>query len=365
MGSPGWGSAAATPGHTNPSAFHQLASSFAQSSFSKPSKRRLEPEDEVENNRNSASRDESMDRSPTPPERPKRAPPKRARIMNQQGTTSSKDGAADKGSKSSSDDDVDVGVLLASLPPQSLLPILSSLIQAEPSLKSTIIPLIPRPTLEVAVQVLAQSAKKLREAYPYSITPTFSQISHGFGSSSTSSQPPTQPAMRDSYVISRLRPHIADYVSACMSYFPYFSCIPPPEQTANNSSTSNNPTSATTIHSLHSAQFHPSETFLFFSAVTNQILQQPPLTLNELAPMIMPRLSQEWKTWVDKIDAVVNQQGGMFGSETVRNWERALDEFADSKAAGVSEEMRRVRDSWVSKVGWLVGRNPQHSMDEL
>jgi len=81
--------------------------------------------------------------------------------------------------------------------------------------------------------------------------------------------------------------------------------------------------------------------------------------------MIMHRLSQEWKTWVDKIDDLVNRQGGMFGSETVRNWERTLDELAESKATGVSEDMRRIRDSWVSKVGWLVGRIPQHSMDEL
>lgn len=255
-----------------------------------------------------------------------------------------------------------ISLFAASLPPQSLLPLLSSLIQAQPSLKSTIIPLIPRPTLEVAVQALAQSAKKLREAYPYSNTPSFTQISHSFGSTSSAPQPQAQPAMRDSYVISRLRPHISEYVSACMSYFPYFSCIEPPEQSTNTPSGSN---SASTIHTLHNDKFHPSETFLFLSAVTSQILQQPPLTLSELAPMIMHRLSQEWKTWVDKIDDLVNRQGGMFGSETVRNWERTLDELAESKATGVSEDMRRIRDSWVSKVGWLVGRIPQHSMDEL
>lgn len=71
-------------------------------------------EDESENARHSISRDESMDRSPTP-ERLKRAPPKRARVVNISESTSSKDGGNSKGNKahgSSEDDDVDVGVLL-------------------------------------------------------------------------------------------------------------------------------------------------------------------------------------------------------------------------------------------------------------
>jgi hypothetical protein len=116
---------------------------------------------------------------------------------------------------------------------------------------------------------------------------------------------------------------------------------------------------------LHKDKFHPSETFLFLSAVTNQIINQPPLTLTELAPLIIPRLSEEWKTWVDKVDEVVNRQGGMFGSEAVRNWERFLDEMAEVKAPGVAEVMLAIRDSWVSKVGWLVGRTSQQPMDEL
>jgi hypothetical protein len=60
--------------------------------------------------------------------------------------------------------------------------------------------------------------------------------------------------------------------------------------------------------------------------------------------------------WVDKVDELVNKQGGMFGSETVRSWERELDEMAAADAPAVSNEMRTIRDSWVSKVGWLVGR---------
>lgn len=110
MGTPSWGTP--TPGHTNPAAFHQLASSITQSA-TRPHKRRLDPEEESENGRYPISRDESMDRSPTP-ERPKRAAPKRARVVNT-GDAVSKSDPRSKENRSSSgtgDDDVDIGVLL-------------------------------------------------------------------------------------------------------------------------------------------------------------------------------------------------------------------------------------------------------------
>jgi hypothetical protein len=49
----------------------------------------------------------------------------------------------------------------------------------------------------------------------------------------------------------------------------------------------------------------------------------------------------------------------MFGGETVRSWERALDELAGAKGNGL-EAFRQIRDTWVSKVGWLVGRQLEH-----
>jgi hypothetical protein len=296
---------------------------------------------------------------------------------------------ATKSSVGAGDDDVDIGVLLgqflshvslkpftnseistASLPPQSLLPLLSSLLKAKPSLKATILPLIPRPTLEIAVQALTESAKRLRAAYPYSNTPTHSlsifvparpSLNSTFGHSSQV----TQPAMRDSYIISRLRPHVSDYVSTCMSYLPYFSCIPPPFNVSASGLAANHTNSASTIQTLHKDKFHPSETFLFLSAVTNQIVNQPSLSIGEIAPMILPRLSEEWRTWVDKVDELVNVQARMFGSETVRSWGGGLDELAESKAPEISEVMRGIRDRWVSKVGWLIGRTLQQPMDEL
>lgn len=100
---------------------------------------------------------------------------------------------------------------------------------------------------------------------------------------------------------------------------------------------------------------------MFLAALTSHILSQPPLTRSSLAPLLLPRLSEEWKAWVDRVDQVVNREGGMFGSETVRSWERGLDEYAQAKDNGL-EVLRQIRDHWVVKVGWLVGRQ---AMEEL
>jgi hypothetical protein len=117
--SPPWPNPTVTPGHTNPSSFHQLASSInQQSSPPRAQKRRLEHDDDEASGRGvvSVPRDQSMDRSP-PPERPKRAVPKRARVTTPDGEEAR--GDASKEAKAQKADDVDVGVLLGEL--QSLV----------------------------------------------------------------------------------------------------------------------------------------------------------------------------------------------------------------------------------------------------
>ena len=172
-------------------------------------------------------------------------------------------------------------------------------------------------------------------------SPGFGRVTQfGIASSSTGHG---SNGMRDEYILSRLRPHISEYVSACYSYLPYFSYLP-----------SSNP-----HHQQSQVKSHPSETFIILSAVTSQILSQPPLTQDSLIPSILPRLQQEWNAWVDRLDEVVNQQAGMFGGETVKSWERTLDELAEAKGNGL-EVFRKIRDTWVSKVGWLVGRQLEH-----
>lgn len=115
MATAGW-QPTATPGHTNPAAFQQLASSVNQQSSIRAQKRRHEPEDDVDHGRQSSVRDASMDRSPTP-ERPKRAAPKRARVAPSSDASSKGDSGLkeNKAPNSTDDHDVDVGVLLGAL----------------------------------------------------------------------------------------------------------------------------------------------------------------------------------------------------------------------------------------------------------
>ena len=103
-----WSPSQPQPGHTNPTAFQQLASSMTQSS--KSQKRKLDLDDDLEKTRHPNLRDESMDRSPTP-ERLKRGPPKRARIANTQSATNKDDTKAGRSSEEE-EDNVDIGVLL-------------------------------------------------------------------------------------------------------------------------------------------------------------------------------------------------------------------------------------------------------------
>ncbi|KAK0478236.1 hypothetical protein IW261DRAFT_1482482 [Armillaria novae-zelandiae] len=340
MFSPGWQQAAPTASQFSP--FQNHSSNHPQPVPLRSAKRRHEPEE---------ASDESMDQSPGPERRIKRAPPKRARVVPAEASKDEKNAKENK-APGQEDNDVDLGVLLASLPPQSLLPLLNSLIKAQPTLKSIILPLIPRPTVQVALNALSDSAKKLKDAYPYSngssfgAGPSNNKVSVFGGSGATfgksvfghsqHSQGPTSfvpssgGGMRDDYIVSRLRPHITEFAAACMSYLPYFSYA---------AESSN----ATTLRALHKDKSQASRDIL------------PPLALASLVPLLLDRLIKEWNAWVDRVDAVVNREGGMFGSETTT--------FAGSKDERCAVAMRSVRDTWVAKVGWLVGRTMQHAME--
>lgn len=324
-----------------------------------------------------------MERSPTP-ERPKRAAPKRARTTPAIVAGSKDSRGGQDGSNSPDGNDVDVGVLLASLPRETLLPVLTSLITTHPFLKASVLSLIPRPTLEAATQVIEKSARKLLDAFPYSNASfggpgtSFGGTMATFGSNRPSafsgfgvarpssfgqaSDSPHSSGMREEYILSRLRPHVQDFVSACFSYLPYFSYS---ESTSLAETSATHPaphvqSHASALQSQHKDKSHPSETFIFLQTLMSHILLQPSLTQSAILPLLLPRLLVEWKSWVDRVDHVVNREGGMFGQETVRSWERGLDDLAQAKGHGL-EAMREVRDQWVSRVGWLVGRQ---QMDE-
>ncbi|KAF8344344.1 uncharacterized protein EI90DRAFT_3029343 [Cantharellus anzutake] len=322
-------------------------------------------------------------RSPSP-DRPKKGLTKRIRVEGVKAPTVSNPKPAPEAQQ----DTIDVGMLLgtppcclrplcalqllinthrllASLPPASLLPILTSLITKYPALKQLIIPLIPRPTLDAALQALIASIKKIRDTYPYSQHAPLN-TSFGFGLSSVPSSRDSSPAigsssgrtsgMRESYIQNRIRLPLAEFASTASSYLVYFTSLPSETQ----SSTTQQPN----VSSL------------------------PPVARNLVyaeSSGLLIRLHREWVAWLDRIAEHVNRSGGMYGEETVRTWERGLDEMVASEDRDVKDglsvtidpsslgpgevipqrPLRTLRDAWITKVGWLIGRRSRSVLDGM
>lgn len=328
---------------------HFTPSSLASLTPTRSNKRRLE---------NDGSDDGMDTRSPTP-EAGRRLPIKRLRGAPPGHVES--DGRGSKATKTNATstdpetDDIDIGFMLALLPPQSLVPLISSLLKDNPSLKSNVLSHMPRPSLESALQALSQSSSKLKNALPYSSS------GFAFGSSSGStgvpriglfSAPMETPSMRDSYVQSRIAPHLTEFTTNVQSVLPFFSLLPLSFSSRNMS---------------QDLKVHPSETFTYLSAVTRELLSLPPICHTTLRSTLTPRLLNEWKAWLNRVDDHVNNQAGMFGLGTLKIWESELDEFASNTiAAGLGlGDLKQIRDTWIVRLGFLVGRmQPHNRMDD-
>ena len=215
---------------------------------------------------------------------------------------------------------------------------------------------------------VSRSARKLSEAYPYSnstgaatfslnpasrhssqshFSNTSANTTSGFGH--TPQPEGQQSGMRDVYILSRIRPHINEFVSTALSYMPYFSLVSDPS--AEQSSV---------LQRDSKIYAHPSETFTYLSSLTNHLLNQPPLCQSALAPLLLPRLVKEWMAWVNRLD--VHLRGGnMIGSNVAENWVSALDRYAECRIEGVDANtlfgFKTIRDRWVAVAGFLVGRS--------
>ncbi|KIM23047.1 hypothetical protein M408DRAFT_332527 [Serendipita vermifera MAFF 305830] len=247
-------------------------------------------------------------------------------------------------------------------------------------------------------------------------------------SPSTSSSGSGQSGQRDAYVLSRIRPAIQDFVSTVHAYLPYFSMIPAPMSLASFQQQNKLKSEEDT----NTAQLpHPDETFTVLASLTNSFISLPAKVVHALNEQsgLQERLLKEWKAWLDLLDESLNNKGDMFSGDQARCWIAALDSFAagntfaSATGPGVSggfgyggfsgagigmvgygwsnnngvvapssaiggwggasssvaqpsvsttnnlPEMRALRDAWVEKVGWLVGRQPPalgfEAMDEL
>jgi hypothetical protein len=237
------------------------------------------------------------------------------------------------------------------------MPLITSLIKENPSLKQNILSLMPRPSLESALQALSQSAAKLKNAYPYT-TPTFgfgqtnafshSVVRNNLSRVTLDSLNSNSSGMRESYIQSRIAPHLAEFTTNVQSVLPFFSLL-------------------SSRKDSQDLKAHPSETFTYLAAVMREILSLPPICQAALRQTLIPRLIDEWKGWLRRVDDYVNNQAGMFGLAMLKTWESELDEFAsipNMTSLGLGE-LRQIRDDWVGSLGCLVGRAPpSNRMDD-
>lgn len=260
-------------------------------------------------------------------------------------------------------EDVDVGVLLASVPQSSLLPLLNALINDNPSLKPKVISLMPRPSIGAVTSALTAAYQKVQGAYPYSTsggstfggsgfvssfqpTPAGSfGFGLGFGSVSSSHTTGSQQP-RDSYARARLRQPLADFITTVLSYLPYFSLTPATSASSASASSKQQPHAGETFTFLHQAAHYALQLLPLFGGPT-----PPPSNLVDL----INRLHTELAAWSQAVGDHVNKNGGMFGSEMVQAWSRGLDELAQLGG----EQWERLRNDWVQHSGWLIGRRLQ------
>ncbi|KAL7410184.1 hypothetical protein BDY24DRAFT_401024 [Mrakia frigida] len=262
---------------------------------------------------------------------------KKSRLQTEQHEPPTSSKQLDSPSKAQQDDGVDVGVLLALLPSTSLLPILTSLVTLHPELKSSLLSLIPTPSLSSALEALRLADEKIRVAVPFGWPP-----GNAPSSSSRSSIFGGGGGVSENYVLGRIQGPVGELASLIQSHLPYFTTTP-------------------TLH-------HPTTTFPYLQAITTLLLRlsstlPSPLTSLDI---LWPRIAEEWLRWIASVDQLVNKSGGMVGAGVADAWIRELDSLASRGGGGktgggvlegrMKNEMGVVRDRWVQQVGWLVNR---------
>ena len=166
------------------------------------------------------------------------------------------------------------------------------------------------------------------------------------------------------------------------------------------------------------------------STLTSSLLTLPPAAAQALKQQsdLHSRVVTEWKAWLNSLDNHVNREGGIFGRDMAQGWLNALEAFSVGKPASTGHalgsglafgtnwlgggrsglgtpewgtplaspgglgfgfgtavaplasspasssthskdlmtQMKEVKDDWISRVGWLVGRHaPPQGFDPM
>ncbi|TIB77837.1 hypothetical protein E3Q23_01071 [Wallemia mellicola] len=214
-------------------------------------------------------------------------------------------------------DEPDLGVLLASLPHQSLLSIMNNIINQEPSVKSLILSKIPQPSLSTYLHALNDSTNRIIHSIPLGNT-------------------------RAIYTLSRLKIPLTDWSKVISTYLPFFT----------------------------SSNLHPADRFIAIQPTTLQFIRLlshlPTITDDQLPTSldyIWQKIRQSWSDWFNQIDDNVNNQGAMFSASILQTWAKGLDEICQSDKtpegfhASCQIDLINLRQNWESNLGWLIARD--------
>ncbi|WWC66505.1 uncharacterized protein I206_100407 [Kwoniella pini CBS 10737] len=242
-------------------------------------------------------------------------------------------------------DEVDVGILLATLPPSAYLPILLQLLQTHPSLSDTVLTQIPQPDVKNCIKEIQSGYEAVQRA-----------AGGSFGIRGGS-------RLSEARRWDRVRSDVELFCRTASTYIRYF--------TSNNKS----PIATEAI-------------FTFLQPLTvslSMLLQLVPANAEarnpvlELAKLVL----SAWTMWLDSLSNEVNQRGGMYPHSIVANWADTLDrmtrriEEPTSQAAHWSmpsqqmqtaEQPHSFEDSFrkallpikarfLAEMGWMIGRN--------
>ncbi|TIA91773.1 hypothetical protein E3P99_00928 [Wallemia hederae] len=223
-------------------------------------------------------------------------------------------------SDNSNSEEADIGVLLASLPHQSLLSLMNNVINQEPSVKQLIMNKIPQPSLSTYINALNESTAKVINCIP-------------IGQS------------RSIYTISRLKVPLTDWTKVVSTYLPFFT----------------------------SSNVHVVDKFMAIQPTTLQFVkvlsQLPPLPSDQVPKslsLVWDKLRLHWSQWFNQVDDIVNKDGGMFSSSIVHTWAKGLDETCQhsntsTKPQGFNYscqmDLLNLRQNWESRLGWLIGKD--------
>lgn len=213
----------------------------------------------------------------------------------------------------------------ASLPKDSLLTILTSLITTNPALRPTIQALLPPPSLTTTLTALTTLERAVVSSLPTGLS------------------------LRDPYIWGRVRIPLETYVTESKTFLTSFcpAVLPP--------------------HLASDESHHPSTTFALLHALSSSLRRLEVVLPPSPSPIdthLLPYLLNAWHIFLTRLSTAVNQEGKIVSAGMLRGWFARIDELCvDSPGIGIGgrregsakKALEGVRERMRKEVGWVVG----------